>query len=168
MHLRCAAQRGLSICRTRPYTGFWDKPMPTTSSSRRDRDSSNKELAQLQSCFLSAEREWGDGQTDRQATLHRSAGITWVTDGRTNPCVSGRPDGQTAARCPASSRPHIVCPQAPSCGRCSLEELKWEATPWHGSRRAWIHSALPAWESSRGGRARTCRHPGYPALPPSA
>lgn len=110
----------------------------------------------------------GDGQMDRQTTLHRSPGITWVTDGRTNPGVSGRPDGQTAARCPASSRPRIVCPQAPSCGRCSLEELKWESTRWRGSRRAWIRSALPAWESSRGGRAGTCWHPDYPALPPSA
>lgn len=87
---------------------------------------------------------WTDGQTDHSASLCRHhLGDRW-TD---RPGVSERPDGQTdrqtAAHCPASSQPPIVCPQAPSCGRCSLQELKWEGihplmcgSPWHCQRGA--------------------------------
>lgn len=73
----------------------------------------------------------GDGQmdrrTERSASLsRRHLGDRW-TDRALRVGAAGQTDRQTAP-CPASSRPHIVCPQAPSCGRCSLEELEWEGS----------------------------------------
>lgn len=114
-----------------------------------------------------------DRWTDRQAILQHSPGTAWVTDGRTDHCALEWPAGQTAAHRPASSQLRIVCPQAPSCGRCFPEEPEWEAAPRCGSQRAGVRSAPPACRHGRRVPGRLAvlapsRHPGSPALPPWA
>ena len=81
----------------------------------------------------------GDGQLDRQTGHSPSHSRHHLGDGWPDRplCVgaASQTAGQTAARRPASSLLHIVCPQAPSCGRCSPEEPEWEAAPRRGSAR---------------------------------
>lgn len=148
MHLQCVAQRGLSISRTRPYTGFQDKPMPTTSSSRWDRDSSNKELAQLQSC-----REGMGRGTDNTVDihglkrLHQPRLLPWPMQSTMRPALpTCAIPCSSRATCSARSHPRAVAPpprpqrsarprQQPSAAGRSTERASPGPQLWVRQRR---------------------------------